>query len=147
MDRALGRRLHAARIEAGIETQEQLGQLVGISARQVRNYEAGRVTRFSAEVIQKWASATGKPLEYFLPPEPNGRANGRPSVRHPGIEALLKAPALAEAAGLDPQFLRAHRDLYIPGPDGDPLIVETIEDALDLLRPMQRWWQRAAKRA
>lgn len=82
----LGQRLMAARIEVGYRRPEDFSHLVGRSSRQVRDYEKGTVVP-PADVVQRWAKATGKPLEYFMPTaEPEAHATIHRS--HPGIEAL-----------------------------------------------------------
>jgi transcriptional regulator with XRE-family HTH domain len=59
----IGTRIAQAREEAGL-TQEDLGDLIDLSTRQVQNLEAGVSKPFKH--LEAIAGATGKPSEWFL---------------------------------------------------------------------------------
>jgi transcriptional regulator with XRE-family HTH domain len=62
-DGTIGRRIAQARREAGL-TQEELGQLIGVTTRSVQGYEAGNVIPFRH--LRKLESATGKSRGWLL---------------------------------------------------------------------------------
>src|SRR6266487_3103015 len=59
----IGARIARARAEAGL-TQEDLGDLIDLSTRQVQNLEAGVSKPYKH--LESIAGATGKPTEWFL---------------------------------------------------------------------------------
>ena len=130
MSRELGRKLKAARIEAGFDNPEAIARRVGRTKRMITNYERGDVVP-PADVLQKWAETTGKPLEYFLPsPEPAPVATT--PQQHPGVEALAA-------------ILRGDRDHAIADAELDDLRdstwaqpIATPGEALDLLLARRR---------
>jgi transcriptional regulator with XRE-family HTH domain len=62
-DDTIGRRIAQARREAGL-TQEELGQLIGVTTRSVQGYEAGNVIPFRH--LRKLENATGKSRGWLL---------------------------------------------------------------------------------
>jgi len=87
----LGRKLRAARIEAGVETLEDIAPLVGRKPRQCQSYESG-ATVPPADVLQRWAAATGKPISYFLPDDAPSPPSPPVAPDHPGVRALCTEP-------------------------------------------------------
>ncbi len=66
-DEEFGRQLRAARKRAGYRTQQSLGDVVGVSGRMIRNYEAGKHLEPSmrlrlAKVLGEFA-VEGEPVE------------------------------------------------------------------------------------
>lgn len=130
----------ARRLERVPFSARQIAGLAGVSPAWVAKAKKREAHKITLETAQRINAAIDKLAE-----QAQGKPAHDPTV-HPGIEALVAAPALAQAAGLDAEFLRTHRHLYLPGPEGKPIIIETVEDALDLLRPLQRAWRRLAER-
>jgi transcriptional regulator with XRE-family HTH domain len=116
----MGRLLKTARVGAGYDRPEDFAHLVGKSSRQVREYEKDTVVPPS-DVLQKWAAATGKPLEYFLPsPEPPPAPPA--SQYHPGVEALADDPQTCEQWAVKPEELDRLRQSRWPQPITDPKV-------------------------
>lgn len=59
----IGARIATARREAGL-TQEELGDLVGLSTRSVQGYEAGDVTPYKH--LDKISEVVGRPVSWLL---------------------------------------------------------------------------------
>jgi SOS-response transcriptional repressor LexA len=83
----IGRRIAAARYEAGL-TQRELADAVGRSTHTVPNWESGQ-NMPSPEVLAQIAAATGKPVSYFLG-EQQEEAMSTAALVH-RLEALLGA--------------------------------------------------------
>lgn len=115
-----------------------MAPLVGRVPKQVAKYETGRVVP-PADVLAKWARATGKPLAYFMPeaeepepePEPEQPAYGLPQ-NHPGVEELAGDAALRRTLGVTDEDIEDLRTIYIPAHR-----IETVNDALEFLRAVR----------
>jgi transcriptional regulator with XRE-family HTH domain len=130
MDVELGRKLKASRIEAGFDSPVDIGLAVGRSKRQVANYERGCVP--PSDVLQKWATATGKSLEYFLPSPPVAPDSVPAPQQHPGVERLTLILQAAPGEAVSPEELD---DLC--GSTWDHPIA-TAGEALDILLARRR---------
>jgi transcriptional regulator with XRE-family HTH domain len=64
-DTYFGERIREARIAAKL-TQEQLGELMGVSFQQIQKYETGK-NRVSSGRIGLLVKAVNRPLAYFFP--------------------------------------------------------------------------------
>jgi transcriptional regulator with XRE-family HTH domain len=67
VDRYVGERLRAARLEAGL-SQTDLGRAMNLSFQQVQKYERG-VNRISASMLVRAAKAVGVAVADFFPPD------------------------------------------------------------------------------
>lgn len=65
VDRYVGMQVRAARRELKL-TQDELGQMLGITFQQVQKYERG-VNRISSGKLYEIAHVLKRPLEYFYP--------------------------------------------------------------------------------
>lgn len=65
----IGRRIAQARREAGL-TQEELGQLIGVTTRSIQGYEAGSVIPYRH--LRRLEEVTGKPRGWLLYGENGG---------------------------------------------------------------------------
>ena len=61
---AVGRRIAQARKEAGITTQEELGDLLGVSRRSIQFYEEGKTVPYRH--FRTLEALTGKGIGWFL---------------------------------------------------------------------------------
>lgn len=73
-DRKLGQRLREARLLKGL-TQQQIGEMVGVSWQQVQKYESGD-NRISAERLYTLSRELGLSLAFFLE---GGLEDGHPT--------------------------------------------------------------------
>ena len=67
VDRFVGERLRAARLESGL-SQTELGKAMGLSFQQVQKYERG-TNSISASMLVRAAGAAGLPVADLFPPE------------------------------------------------------------------------------
>ena len=135
----LARRLQAARIEAGFDNTDALAPLIGKTARQLRNYESGKTETVPSDVLRRWAAATGKPLEYFLPPERNvENETAPPKMIHRGIEELASDPELVMRLGLSMEAVETARHFLAFGSNGQPVEIDNLTDAVEIVRVLQR---------
>ncbi len=79
MDDTFGTRLQIARKRAGIRTQEALGDLVGVSAKTIRNYETNKTRPVDPAILDALREHVG---EFDLPGDP--------------VEAAVRASRLTE---------------------------------------------------
>jgi transcriptional regulator with XRE-family HTH domain len=93
----IGRRIAQARREAGL-TQEELGQLIGVTTRSVQGYEAGNVVPFRH--LGKLESATGKTRGWLLYGEDDGGSVGEVATTLAALVAQIAEDAerIARAA-------------------------------------------------
>lgn len=85
----IGDRIKQARERAGLR-QEDLADLIGMSTRQVQNYESGDSKQYAK--LKAIADATGSPVEWLL--HGDDGASGRPPA---DIESLAEQVAEARA--------------------------------------------------
>jgi transcriptional regulator with XRE-family HTH domain len=98
----IGRRIKAARVDAGFDSQEALGEAAGVSQATISRVEQGEPV--STLVLHRIATVTGKRLDYFLSP-----------IGHQ-VAVQLRAPqgapeAVASAVEFAVQLLRDYRFL------------------------------------
>lgn len=97
-----GSRLKALRKEKGL-TQAQLARLSGLSNGCIANYERGKRTRISVEVLNRLASALDvKPEELGFNRRPDLEAKMQESMQHhidADLEALISAYDMLNAKG------------------------------------------------
>jgi transcriptional regulator with XRE-family HTH domain len=92
VDRRLGQRVRARRIELGV-SQEKLAELLGVTFQQVQKYEKG-INRVAASRLYELAVALEVPVGYFF--EGLARSSS-PSVQEPRPdEAVFEALATPE---------------------------------------------------
>lgn len=136
MNKSLGRRMAAARVEAGLST-EDMAKIVSRSAQAVRGYERG-ANQPPGQVLSAWAAATKKAVSWFfqdgideeVPPPAPGR------VVHPGVEALAKDVDLRVEEGVTDEkieLLRSFRAQF----GGSDVIIKTRLEAVTWLRWLQ----------
>lgn len=127
---AFGRRLQAARIEAGFRTSSDIAAQVKRSARQVQNYELGNDMPPS-DVLARWAEATGRPVSHFMEAlqEPESADVG--SCAHPGVTLLAADTALCDRHHVTLKELQQVSLLVTPWPLRTP---EQALLAIELLR-------------
>lgn len=130
----IGKRLLVARIEAGIESADMMGRLIGRTGRQARNYERG-LSPIPAEILQRWADATGKPVAWFLEtetPAPAGgpSADGDAPTTHPGVLALAANVDLCRSNRVTPEELQILSGIVSRLHTGEYLVIQDAQDAL-----------------
>jgi transcriptional regulator with XRE-family HTH domain len=74
VDRRLGQRLRARRLEAGL-SQERLAEILGLTFQQVQKYEKG-VNRIAASRLFDIAAALDVPVGFFFDGLSSGAASG-----------------------------------------------------------------------
>ena len=77
-DKYIGERIREARNASGL-SQEDLGKTLSVSFQQVQKYEKG-VNRVSVGRIQQIASATAKPVSFFLSTSDDPRTKADPNI-------------------------------------------------------------------
>ena len=74
LDKVVGRRLRARRLQLGL-SQQALGDALGISYQQVQKYEGG-VSRIGAGRLQQLAEILDVPVSVFFDERPRGSEDG-----------------------------------------------------------------------
>lgn len=160
----LSRLIAAARIEARL-TMAALAKAIGVTSGAIRGYESGRI-KPTLDRLRKIADATGKSVSYFMPEDvpdfteedyenirsaaedttvgfydfdtslelPDDYAYIAIKQKHPGIEALIADTELCKRLSATVKQLTQLRSIIIPGHT-----IETIYQAEDMLRLIQRW--------
>lgn len=151
----LGRRIAAARIEAGLSQKDLGKRAANVSGAAVWKWESDKVTP-GVEVLRAIAEVTGKPLWYLLGDEcaPGGNGNDAPTgdlatearLLRERLEALEGAGRAASpgASELPVQELQRRGIELSPQEvewlrsyDGAPC--ETLENAVDLVLLWRTW--------
>ncbi len=104
--RQIGERIRSRR-KALAMTQEELGELAGVTYQQVQKYEKG-ASKLSPERLQRVAAALHAPLDYFFRDEKPSRHG---SVREEMASYQRESPALSAE---EREFLRQFRRLSNP---------------------------------
>lgn len=120
-------------MEAGYDKPEDIAPHVGRSWRRVRDYEAGAA--IPEEILGRWAEVTGKPVDYFLEPDPEPRPK---LLHHPGLEKLARDPKMMRSLNIASDDIAAARTWNATQPNGQPLIIETITQAVEVVQLLQR---------
>lgn len=101
VDRELGERVRARRIEVGM-SQERLAELLGVTFQQVQKYEKG-VNRMAASRLFDMAAALDMPITRFFEGISGARRAAKVEPRladlfaHPGAAELLRLYAAAKS--------------------------------------------------
>ncbi|MBI1864921.1 MAG: helix-turn-helix transcriptional regulator [Nitrospirae bacterium] len=104
--RQIGERIRSRR-KALAMTQEELGELAGVTYQQIQKYEKG-ASKLSPERLQRVAAALHVPLDYFFRDEKSGRLV---SVRE-GLASYQRE--VAALSFEEKEFLRQFRRLDTP---------------------------------
>ncbi|OGW59501.1 MAG: hypothetical protein A2V83_10310 [Nitrospirae bacterium RBG_16_64_22] len=104
--RQIGERIRSRR-KALAMTQEELGELAGVTYQQVQKYEKG-ASKLSPERLQRVAAALHVPLDYFFRDEKSGRQG---SVREELASYKREGSALSNE---EREVLRQFRRLDTP---------------------------------
>ena len=129
----MGRRLCAARIEAGYKAAE-FARLLGRTPRMLQRYESG-ATPPPLDVLQRWAEVTEKSIDYFVSPKREDDPPPAPELlTHPGVEALAADSRLRDSLQVTEVELKWLRSQWWD--DRPPM--QTTDDALSLLLSRRR---------
>ena len=149
---SLGRLIASARITARMSKAE-LARRIGVSQSAIHGYESDRI-KPTIDRLHKIAEATQKPVSFFMEDDEQYReeikTNNKDLVnifnelielskikseqKNPGIELLIADVERCQRLGATEKQLAQLRNIIIPGHN-----IETIYQAEDMLRLIQRW--------
>lgn len=144
----LGDRIRACRIKAGI-TQGRLGEMVGVSAQAVTQWESGE-NKPSRKNLERVANALGVSIDYLvngtLLPERDGNATVRMFAERGRVVPMYSQEAIAHNAGIEGLQPTETTVSFASGqPASFATVIDGSENAPDLVKGDIAFWEAGAE--